>query len=415
LTPPSDDGPGVADSVGSDGVVTGEVGAEGVDAEGTMGEVGMSVSEAPGDAIFGTFGGHDAALSVGRLDGDVEGIRLDTPEGCDDGEAVLSLGDNVWPGNSMLVGSADPVGATKVGRSVSEAPGDAIFGTFGGHDAAPTLGRAVGIVEGFRLDTPESCDDGEAVLSLGDNVWPADSMLVGFDDAKIGREVGKSVSEAPGDAIFGTFGGHEAAPSLGRLDGVMEGLRSESPGSCEDGEAEPVLDSDVGNLDGVNSVGVTSDGFGVNTVGAGLGVDNERKLMEVTAAEPARMSLICLTFAMLIANSWYELSPNIGTSIAGSSNIPVPVSTVTMIDVGLSTSNNPISCTYSTTSGKSNTMIPPSPLLFGMVLSPLSAWTIRTFPKYSQFAPSMSGSPPSPIPGPGGLHRWLGLPRAGSP
>lgn len=68
--------------------------------------------------------------------------------------------------------------------------------------------------------------------------------------------------------------------------------------------------------------------FCINTVGAVLGVGDERKLMEVTTAEPARMSLISLTFAMLIANSWYELSPNISTSIGGSSNIPSPVSMV---------------------------------------------------------------------------------------
>jgi hypothetical protein len=35
LTPPSDDGPGVANNVGSDGVVNGGVGVEGVDWDGS--------------------------------------------------------------------------------------------------------------------------------------------------------------------------------------------------------------------------------------------------------------------------------------------------------------------------------------------------------------------------------------------
>ena len=153
----------------------------------------------------------------------------------------------------------------------------------------------------------------------------------------------------------------------------MEGLRLESPESCEEGEAEPLLVSNVGDVEGATSLNGATDGIGVITVGAVLVAGNERKLIEVTADEPAIISLICLTLAMLITNSWYELSPNIGTSIGDSSNIPAPVSTTTMINVFLSTSKNPISYTYSTISGKSNMMIPPSSLLSGIVLSSLSA------------------------------------------
>lgn len=60
--------------------------------------------------------------------------------------------------------------------SVSETPDDAILGTFGGHDAAPSLGTLDSIIEGLRLETPRSCDEGKAIQVLCDNIWPADNM-----------------------------------------------------------------------------------------------------------------------------------------------------------------------------------------------------------------------------------------------
>ena len=56
---------------------------------------------------------------------------------------------------------------------------------------------------------------------------------------------------------------------------------------------------------------------------------------------------------------------------------------------------------------KSNTIIPPSTLSSGIVSSTLSSLMIRAFPKKSQFGSAPSGSPPSPMPGPGILHHNL--------
>ena len=51
----------------------------------------------------------------------------------------------------------------------------------------------------------------------------------------------------------------------------MEGRRLESPESCEEGEAEPLLESDVGEVEGATSLNGAPDGIGINTAGAVLG------------------------------------------------------------------------------------------------------------------------------------------------
>lgn len=97
--------------------------------------------------------------------------------------------------------------------------------------------------------------------------------------------------------------------------------------------------------------------------------------------------------------------------------MPIPSRPVTVtVTLGSSTSKRPILMS-STGFTNSITRQPPNTLSFGVSSGTPGCWIMRRLPWGSQlgYMPPRLGSPPSPMPGPAGVHPMLGAPRSGSP
>ena len=191
-----------------------------------------------------TWGAIDVSVEEpdGNIVGESKEEAVEGPEGDAVPEAVgeLAVGVSVSDSKGKRRGGTVEVAVGKpLGDAVGVSSCNKIFGVFGGHVNASSLGKADGDGKGLAAGTPEICNNGESPYVQGDTDWPSGSMLVGFE-------------------------GIEASISFMTSGGFCDGLAVGMPERCG---------------------------------------GNEQKLMEVTAAELVRLSLICLTFSVLTKNS----------------------------------------------------------------------------------------------------------------